>query len=693
MKRFSVFLADVNYISPERRWSIIPVPLNIGFLAAFLRKRLGDSCQTRLFKHPLKLLDALAGERPDMAAFSNYIWNRNLSLAIARHVKALRPGCVTVMGGPNCNFAERNGLEAFVRKHPEIDFHIEGEGEVRLANLAACCAEHGFDLAAVKASRPAGTAYLDKGGLVVNPLVPPAPGSWSRLEGLDLDPRSGRLKSLDEVPSPYCSGVLDEFLADPDFCPIIETNRGCPFSCIYCNWGDMGKSKSAVFSVERVQAELDYIASKNVSRSPYLYVGDANFGLFPRDVEIAGMIRRMKDERGFPSKVYMYYAKNASERVVRIAEMLKDMTPISLSRQTQNEEVLRFIKRSNISSGTFSALAALARKLGVESKVELIYALPGESKESFYAGMRDIMGREHDGIHLFPAMLLDGSEMGRAATRERYGIKGEWRRIEGCIGRFGPVKAAEYEEIITRTAVLGREDYLEIRLFHLLQALFLDSRIYKDVETLLGEVPMFDFIQDVIANYPRAPAAFRSVIEAFIADSKAELRAEPPAEPTDSEVDAASDAPSKLNNYYLIRILHDPGARGAFHAFLKERVAAVGRAGEREIDAVLAYIEASVYPFDGSTSRRAELLLDAGRFAFREDRKAPATGFLLDLPGAPRRDGPCSTALTAGLPRFHPPFAREVPPDAALSLGRGGAAQRLLRNPRQSTAQSGSAQA
>ncbi|MBI5625548.1 MAG: radical SAM protein [Elusimicrobia bacterium] len=635
MKKRKVFLADLNYISPGRAWTIIPFPLNIGYLAAYAGKMLGEDLEVRLFKRPAKLLEALDSERPDLVGFSNYIWNRNLHLGFARQVKSLHPGCITVMGGPNYNFAEREWLEGFVRRAPEIDFHIDGEGEVRFCNLAACCLEHGFDLDAVRAAAPAGSAFLEprSGALVSRPLAP-APDAWSRLDGIGLDPRSGRLKDLDDIPSPYLTGVLDEFLADPDFCPIIETNRGCPFSCIFCNWGDMGKSKSAFFSTGRVAAELDCIASRNVSKTPYLYVGDANFGLFPRDIEIARTLRKMKDERGFPSTVYMYFAKNVSERVVEIAELLKDMTPISLSRQTQNPEVLKVIKRSNISLETYNKLAALARKLGVDSKTEMIYCLPGESKESFYAGLRQIMEQEVDGIHLFPAMLLDGSAMGRREIRERYGIRGEWRRIEGCVGRFGPVAAAEFEEIVTATSVMSREDYLEVRVFHLLQVLFMDTKIYRDVEAVLGGRPLFDLIHDLIAHRDRAPEPFQRVIAEFIQASKDELRPSPPERVTDAEVAAAADAPSKLNNLFVIKLLHDPGVRPAFHSFLRARLLAAGGAPEREVDAVLGCIEATIYPFDGSSDREVSMAFDTAAFGRRGPHRSPAAPFLLPEPRA-----------------------------------------------------------
>lgn len=615
MTKCTIYLADLGYIRPGREWTIVPFPLNVAYIAAFLHRMRPEWFDITIFKSPVELLEAVSRKAPDIAAFSNYIWNKNLQLACAKHLKTVRPDCITVMGGPNYHFNDPVWLEEFARAHPQIDFHIEGEGEVKFYNLAACILAHGNDLVEVKRARPAGTAFIDPDAdvLVSSPLC--SPDAWSSLEGLGLDTKAGRLLDLNDIPSPYLTGLLDDFLADPNYCPIIETNRGCPYECTFCNWGDMGKSKSAMFGSERVEEELRYIAAKNISKTPYLYIGDANFGLFQRDVEFARLLRELKDTCGFPQNVYLYYAKNSSEKVVRIAEILKGMTRVNLSRQTQNPEVLTFIKRGNISIDTFSRLTDLAKQLGVESFVELIYGLPGESKESFFAGVKNIMRQHVDGLHLFPAMLLDGSEMASRASREKYGLKGEFRRIDGSAGRYGPVAAMECEEIVTETSAMSRDDYFEIRLFHFFQTLFLDTKLYRDTETLIGDALVFDLIESVISHRVSAPPPIRNLIDEFITAAKAEFVT--PEEISAADVDASGTGLVKLNPLFICKLLYDPGVRDAFHAYLKERILEMGHAAEEDIDHVLRHIDESIYPFDGSVSKRVTMAFDPIAFSDR----------------------------------------------------------------------------
>ena len=160
-----IFLADLNYINSEKLWTIIPFPLSIAYIGSFAKQMLGDAIEVRLFKAPHKLLAALDAEQPDMVAFSNYIWNKNLQLGFARLVKERHPRCITVMGGPNYNFTELEWVERFAKDNPQIDFHVEGEGEAKFCNILACCLAHDFSLEKVKAARPRGATYKNGAGL------------------------------------------------------------------------------------------------------------------------------------------------------------------------------------------------------------------------------------------------------------------------------------------------------------------------------------------------------------------------------------------------------------------------------------------------------------------------------------------------------------------------------------------------
>ncbi len=87
-----------------------------------------------------------------------------------------------------------------------------------------------------------------------------------------------------DFPSPYLMGLFDEMMKDDslDFTPTLETNRGCPFSCAYCDWG-IYKSKLRQFPIERVKAEIDWFSEHKID---LIFGADSNFGILERDEEI-----------------------------------------------------------------------------------------------------------------------------------------------------------------------------------------------------------------------------------------------------------------------------------------------------------------------------------------------------------------------------------------------------------------------
>ena len=66
----------------------------------------------------------IINEKPDVVAFSTYIWNVTKTLEICRIIKE-KHNCKIVLGGPEVAYRQRNVLE----KYDFIDFVLAGEGE------------------------------------------------------------------------------------------------------------------------------------------------------------------------------------------------------------------------------------------------------------------------------------------------------------------------------------------------------------------------------------------------------------------------------------------------------------------------------------------------------------------------------------------------------------------------------------
>jgi hypothetical protein len=605
-----VLLADLSHVTTGNEWSVLPMPVNMGYLASFAREYLQGDVQLRICKAPDEFISLVNSFEPHVVAFSNYIWNSNLASAAAAWVRDVRPDTLVVMGGPNVNTTESPAAVAFLAARPAIDFYIPQEGEVPFLRILEAFALVGRSRESLIEEGIGGTWSLASDGISLRettldvPIATPPGG---------LDARTGRLLDLDDIPSPYLSGIMDEYLEHPGYVPLIETNRGCPYSCTFCSWGDMAKSKSSSFPVERILKELDYIAEANQGRVSYLYLGDANFGLFQRDVEIAHKLRDLRDSRGFPEHVYLYFAKNSSKRVVEIAGILRGMTPISLSRQTQNAEVLQNIKRSNIDIETFNALSRQAKELGVDSFAELIYGLPGESVTSFLDGVREVLGSDVDGLHFFPAMLLDGSEMATSASRELFGLRGEYRAIDSASGDYGAFAATEFEEIVTTTAVFTRDDYFTVRRLHFVQSVLIDAhaggRIFYPLRALTNGDSLYALIDSLVRDQRGPASRFGQLLSEFEAAASSEFVTHEELESRRYTGDSGSRS-LKLNPYFLTKLFYEGSNLDDFLGMLQERMVEIYDQDPDLVAAVLSVIRQRVYPFDGATEGEIHSLVD-----------------------------------------------------------------------------------
>src|SRR5690606_28665892 len=133
-------------------------------------------------------------------------------------------------------------------------------------------------------------------------------------------------------------------------------NRGCPYGCTYCDWGSATLQKVTKFPAERVIAEIEYIAR---NKAETLFIADANFGMLEQDIEIASALGRMKARYGYPSRVFLNFAKNGGRRLMSVIRILHrgGLLPTGIiALQTTDPIVLRKIARDNIRTESYKKL-------------------------------------------------------------------------------------------------------------------------------------------------------------------------------------------------------------------------------------------------------------------------------------------------------------------------------------------------
>ena len=381
-----------------------------------------------------KAIDSL--EEPFLVGFSSYIWNMEYNREFAKRLKQRYPDCIVVFGGHNIKPDGSDLVDM-----PFCDIVIHGEGEEPFKALLLALAEN----------KPIST---------VNNI------SYRENENTVSTEKNAPC-NIENYPSPYLSGCFDSIIAESGISPSIiwETNRGCPNRCAFCDWGEL-RSKVRHFPIERIKAELDWMVKNKVE---YVYCADANFGLFPRDTEIADMIIKYRDTYGYPQVFKTNYTKNRDDVVFEISQKLikkgigKSPT---LSFQSLSSDVLKSIGRSNMELEHFKNLMAKYNKADVPVYSELILGLPDESYDSFANGICTLLDcGQHTCIGIYPCELLPNSQLADPDYMKKYGIKTVRTPFSQYHCKPNQDDVCELSNIIVSTNAMNIEDWRKAFIF------------------------------------------------------------------------------------------------------------------------------------------------------------------------------------------------------------------------------------
>ena len=209
---------------------------------------------------------------------------------------------------------------------------------------------------------------------------------------------TGLSSRMDSIISPFASYAFEG---------TIESVRGCPYQCTFCEIGDKYFQKIAKQSNEKIYKELDWISNNKIE---FFYNADSNFGLLKEHIDIVKYMTDLKKKTGYPDNIRIDWAKSKADKVVELAQLLteaKMMKGITIALQSMNPEVLESIKRKNIDGGKLKEFIDLYKDKKLISYIELILALPMETVESFKNGVFQILDLEYnDYIGIYIIMII-----------------------------------------------------------------------------------------------------------------------------------------------------------------------------------------------------------------------------------------------------------------------------------------------
>lgn len=445
VKPLRIMLADLTHINEVNQHNMY-VPLNIGYVAAYVLKRFGAEVDVSLFKDPVKLLRSARENPPAILGLGAYYWRNALNEHVAMRVKEINRHTAVVVGGP-CIDSAADVQDRYMLLHPNYDAIIPNEGEVAFGNFVEMMLGNGPN------------EYDAMGGVIARNVD----GGLSRGSFINLS------TDLSEIPSPYLDGFMDEWL-EGSLQPLLQTARLCPYTCAFCVSGkDRGKMRA--FDRERVREEVDYVARKfRGPRDTLFYIVDENFGIMERDIAIADDLLRVSRNRGYPRRVYFYNDKRFTHIARAVHERVGHMVwhGVCLSLQSENPEALKAMQRRNLTDQQLVDALAWAKGLGFKTSTELIFGVPGETLASYCATVDKCARLGFDVVNSYNLITFDGVEMDRARYRAAHAIETRLRPIHGSASVIDGDLVVESEEVVVSSKTFTIADFLEIRRLNVL---------------------------------------------------------------------------------------------------------------------------------------------------------------------------------------------------------------------------------
>jgi len=502
-----IYLADLTYNT--NRVAAESYPLNVALVASYCLKKFGSKVDITLFKYHEDLEKAIEEHPPDILGLSNYAWNGNLSREMFKIFTKKNPDGLRIFGGPNFPL-DLPSQQKFFDDFPYFDVYIPEDGEIGFSNFVEKYLE------------------LQPNEIKTNILQNPIEGCIIRHnDGKLLYTFSNtRIKKLDEIPSPYTSGLLDPFFNDAQLIPMLQTNRGCPFTCTFCADGRETVNQVNRFSVDRIQDDVKYIAKHISSNIHTLFIADLNFGMIPGDLETSNTLSEMKKKYNYPHRILATTGKNNKERIIKSVESLHGILSLSMSVQSLDENVLKNIRRSNISTDQMLGLMPTIKKTGLSTIAEVIVGLPGETYESNLETVRKLVKTKLDDILQYTCMILQGSEMGTPEYISKWKFQTKYQILpEDFTTLSNGKRICEFGEYVVSSKDLSFDEYLELRLIAFTLWLTNKGVLYNSLLKLLRQqkIDVAELFFQMVKRRKDAPKIIQDVYENFRESTKNDM--------------------------------------------------------------------------------------------------------------------------------------------------------------------------
>jgi putative methyltransferase len=357
----------------------------------------------------------------DIIMFSSYAWNYGINDDLAKYIKQNFPQKICVLGGPHIGTNEPKFLQS--RKFYDFICQPTKPGEPFIEDLID-------------------SWFENNGKPKVEDICWELKSCKQKKHDIDseISVYEEHLDYLKEMLQYAKSNKMEPFI-------VLETTRGCPYGCVFCEWGGGIGTKIIKKSVDLVKRDIMALKKAGFRDA---YLTDANFGAFKdRDIEIF----KFAWENNFNlTDISTVKIKNLERRKQLIdawfdvvgkgpekhskseggTDMWGETEYISVvptvSIQSISEEAMKVADRTDLCTKDKIELSRYIKERCENEgypvpAIELILGMPGSTIEDFYSEMEIIWNFQAWSSFRHDYMFLPDSKLNSKEYREKYKIK------------------------------------------------------------------------------------------------------------------------------------------------------------------------------------------------------------------------------------------------------------------------------
>ena len=435
---------------------------------------------------------------PDIFGISLYVWNHTMALQTAVWVREEFPNCIIISGGPHQYFKHES--DWFVT-NDFLDASLAGDdyGEITICDILDNYAPRtSFDWNQVHA-----VVYPSKSRKLIlqSKKTQNKREFWWDYSAYD-----------DQLP-----GMLDYKHAMAEYNPgyslqgILETTRGCPYACTFCDWGGGTASKVIAKDLKYVKQDIEHFAMLGAEG---IFLCDANLGILKeRDVAVLQHIAdtKKKYEKFFVIH-YGGYAKTEKALpyikqilIIEADNYLTRALTYKISLQTLDKETLKNIERTDVDFDQYLELSKFLRNTyGYDAYAEVIAGLPGINPDKFYHEL-SVFCKNDISMNFYDWYLLPETPSYEREYREKFKIK-TVKKMYGLNQADGSYNRnfERESEIVVATYSYTEQEYKEMHISYALYRAFWTAGFLADtIKQIINQynIEMGDFVKSFYHSF------------------------------------------------------------------------------------------------------------------------------------------------------------------------------------------------